>query len=63
VLTPAEESVAVDLESFAHHAGRSTVSTDDVLLVTRRNDALHAMIQDFVDERAAKAGGKGKRGK
>jgi centromere protein S len=51
----------VDLESFARHAGRSTISTDDVLLVARRNDALHGMIRDFVEgEKAAKGKGKGR---
>jgi len=43
------ENVATDLETFSRHAGRSTVTTDDVLLVTRRNDALHGIIEDFID--------------
>ena len=49
-----------DLENFAKHAGRSTVTTDDVLLVTRRNDALHDIMKEFIDKEKA-ASGKGKR--
>ncbi|CAG8974868.1 hypothetical protein HYALB_00000483 [Hymenoscyphus albidus] len=48
------KNVAQDLESFAQHAGRTTVQTDDVLLVTRRNDALHDMIKDFIETEQAK---------
>ena len=44
------ENVAQDLESFAKHAGRSTVTTKDVLLITRRNDALHDIMKEFIDE-------------
>lgn len=47
-------SVAVDLESFAQHAGRSTITTDDVLLITRRNDELHDIMKSFVDGLQAK---------
>jgi centromere protein S len=43
------EGVAQDLENFAKHAGRTTVTTDDVLLITRRNDALHDIMKDFID--------------
>jgi centromere protein S len=54
-------NVATDLESFSRHAGRTTVTTDDVLLVTRRNDALHDIMKDFVDkEKAKNEKGKGK---
>lgn len=50
------ENVAIDLESFSKHAGRTTVMTDDVLLLARRNSDLHGMIKDFVDkQKAAKA--------
>lgn len=53
------ESVAMDLESFSRHAGRATITTDDVLLLARRNQDLHGIIQDFVDrKRAVKAKGK-----
>lgn len=56
------ESVTQDLEAFAGHAGRTTVSTDDVLLLCRRNSDMHQIIKDFVDqEKAEKAtAGKGK---
>lgn len=49
------ENVTMDLESFSRHAGRSTITTDDVLLVTRRNDALHDIIKDFIDQEKAKS--------
>ncbi|RDW94249.1 hypothetical protein BP5796_00012 [Coleophoma crateriformis] len=49
------ENVAIDLESFSRHAGRMTVNTDDVLLVTRRNDALHGIIEDFINKEKAKS--------
>jgi centromere protein S len=53
--------VALDLESFSRHAGRSTITTDDVLLLTRRNSDLHDIIKEFVDkQKAAKAKGDGK---
>ncbi|KAH7032941.1 kinetochore component CENP-S-domain-containing protein [Microdochium trichocladiopsis] len=56
------ENVAIDLESFSRHAGRSTITTDDVLLLTRRNQDLHDIVKDFVNERkAAKAQSKPKR--
>jgi hypothetical protein len=41
------------LESFSRHAGRTTVNTDDVLLLARRNDDLHGIIKDFVDQQKA----------
>ncbi|KAI0396118.1 kinetochore component CENP-S-domain-containing protein [Xylariaceae sp. FL0594] len=56
------ENVAHDLENFSRHAGRTTITTDDVLLLARRNGDLHSIIKDFVDqEKAAKAKGKSKR--
>jgi len=49
------ENVATDLESFSQHAGRTTVTTDDVLLLARRNQDLYSVIKDAIDkERAAK---------
>ncbi|CAZ81356.1 unnamed protein product [Tuber melanosporum] len=59
------ENVSRDLESFARHAGRSTVSTDDVLLLARRNEGLGELLKAFVDEENAgklvdKGRGKGK---
>lgn len=51
----------MDLESFSHHAGRTTVTTDDVLLLARRNQDLHTMIKDVVNrQKAAKVKAKGK---
>lgn len=56
------ENVAIDLENFSRHAGRSTITTDDVLLLTRRNQDLHDIIKDFVDQKkAAKPSTKTKR--
>ncbi len=56
------ENVALDLESFSRHAGRSTITTDDVLLLARRNGDLHGIIKDFVDKgKATKEKGKSKR--
>jgi len=55
------ENVAADLESFSRHAGRTTITTDDVLLITRRNETLHAIMQNFVDKEKARNGkGKGR---
>ncbi|KEZ39620.1 hypothetical protein SAPIO_CDS9542 [Scedosporium apiospermum] len=54
------ESVAQDLEAFCNHAGRTTISTDDVLLLCRRNQDMHQIIKDFIDqEKAEKATSKG----
>ncbi|KAL5604213.1 hypothetical protein BROUX41_002195 [Berkeleyomyces rouxiae] len=53
------ENTAIDLENFATHAGRSTVTTDDVLLLTRRNPDLQNIIKDFIDkEKSEKAAAK-----
>ena len=54
-------NVAQDLESFAKHAGRTTITTDDVLLITRRNEALHDIMKDFVDKQKAAMGRGGRR--
>ena len=52
--------MAIDLETFANHAGRSTVTTDDVLLLARKNVDLHQLLGEFIDERkAVKEGAKG----
>lgn len=56
------ENVAMDLEAFARHAGRSTIGTDDVLLLTRRNEALEGVMRKWVEEKAKKEPiGKGKK--
>jgi hypothetical protein len=56
------ENVAMDLESFSQHAGRTTITTDDVLLLARRNQDLYSVIKDEVDkEKAAREKGKGKK--
>lgn len=53
---PPLEAVATDLESFSRHAGRTTITTDDVLLLARRNEDLYGIIKDFIDQqKAAKA--------
>lgn len=52
--------MALDLESFSRHAGRTTVQTDDVLLLARRNSDLHAIVKDFLDEQNAAKVSKGK---
>lgn len=42
--------VATDLESFAKHAGRKTVQTEDVLLLARRNEGLNQILSQKADE-------------
>ncbi|KAK5455826.1 MHF histone-fold complex component [Exophiala xenobiotica] len=37
-------NAAIDLESFAKHAGRTTIRTDDVMLLTRRNEGLETIL-------------------
>ena len=56
------ENAAIDLEAFSRHAGRTTITTDDVLLMTRKNEALQGILRDFVEgekEKAPKSKGKG----
>lgn len=55
--------MAIDLETFSSHAGRTTVTTDDVLLLARKNPDLHDIMKEFVDERKAVAEAAGKKGK
>lgn len=54
------ESVAIDLENFSRHAGRTTITTDDVLLLARRNQDLHGIIKDCIDKEKAAKTTKGK---
>ncbi|EHK50637.1 uncharacterized protein TrAtP1_011165 [Trichoderma atroviride] len=54
------ENVAVDLETFCNHAGRTTVTTDDVLLLARKNPELHHIMKEYVDGlKAGKEAGAG----
>lgn len=47
------------------HASRTTITTDDVLLLVRRNEDLESLMKEFVDrekeKRATEASGKRKR--
>ncbi|KAI5305836.1 hypothetical protein KEM56_003179 [Ascosphaera pollenicola] len=45
------ESVSMDLEAFARHANRSTISVADVMLLTRRNDGLKSVLEGFAQEK------------
>ena len=36
------------------HASRRTITTDDVLLLARRNDTLEGLLRDFVEEDKAR---------
>ncbi|CAF9930240.1 MAG: hypothetical protein ALECFALPRED_004559 [Alectoria fallacina] len=43
------ENVSTDLKNFARHAGRSTISTDDVMLLSRRNEGLEALLRSYMN--------------
>lgn len=45
-----------DLETFSHHAGRKAINTDDVMLLTRRNEALEDILQQELDRIKAAEG-------
>ena len=49
-----------DIRGRRRHAGRSTISTDDVMLLARRNEGLEAVLKSYLEKQK---GGKGKRGK
>ncbi|KAK0115762.1 hypothetical protein ONS95_012815 [Cadophora gregata] len=57
------ENTAIDLESFSRHAGRTTITTEDVLLMTRKNEALQGILRDFVESEKEKGKAVGERGK
>lgn len=55
-------NIAVDLESFANHAGRSTIKTDDVMLLARRNDGLESILKECLENLKEKNAKKNKKG-
>nr|XP_054748027.1 centromere protein S-like [Lytechinus pictus] len=62
------EIFACDLESFAQHAKRSTINSEDVKLLTRRSKDLNAHIstlsaRQIAENDAVKEKKKGKRGR
>lgn len=38
------------LISYSRHAGRSTISTDDVMLLSRRNEGLETVLRSYMDK-------------
>ncbi|CAD6569734.1 MAG: hypothetical protein ASARMPREDX12_002550 [Alectoria sarmentosa] len=43
------ENISTDLKNFAKHAGRSTISTDDVMLLSRRNEGLETLLRSYMN--------------
>ncbi|KAF2017096.1 hypothetical protein BU24DRAFT_490327 [Aaosphaeria arxii CBS 175.79] len=39
-----------DLETFAKHAGRRVIQTEDVMLLSRRNEGLETVLKQKLDE-------------
>lgn len=35
------------------HAGRNTISTDDIMLLARRNEGLETVLRNFLDKQQA----------
>jgi len=56
------ESVAKDLEAFAKHAGRSQINSDDVMLLTRRNEGLEAVLRSYLESQRSNRGNDAPRG-
>jgi centromere protein S len=44
------ENASKDLEAFAKHAGRTQISSEDVMLLTRRNEGLEAVLRSYLDK-------------
>ena len=42
------------LISLNRHAGRTTISTDDVMLLTRRNEGLETVLRNFLESQEPK---------
>ncbi|RIA92602.1 kinetochore component CENP-S-domain-containing protein [Glomus cerebriforme] len=53
------EMFATNLENFANHANRSTITINDVKLCSRRNDELNTHISEFansiIEQRATRS--------
>ncbi|CAO3689013.1 unnamed protein product [Umbelopsis vinacea] len=49
------ETLALDVDMFARHGKRSTVSMEDVKLCARRNDGLYALISEEAKDIAKKS--------
>ncbi|KAK9477496.1 kinetochore component CENP-S-domain-containing protein [Lipomyces japonicus] len=45
-------AMATDIEAFANHAKRKVISTDDVLMMCRRNPGLKEVLEEYVQEAA-----------
>lgn len=56
------ESVAKDLEAFAKHAGRSQINSEDVMLLTRRNEGLEAVLRSYLENQRSSREGDAPRG-
>ncbi|KAF1978214.1 hypothetical protein BU23DRAFT_587189 [Bimuria novae-zelandiae CBS 107.79] len=50
------QNSARDLELFSKHAGRKVVTADDVMLLTRRNEALEGILKAELDRMRAEEG-------
>ena len=50
-----------DICGYRRHAGRSTISTDDVMLLGRRNEGLEAVLKSYLEKQKGVKGNRGKR--
>ncbi|KAF2800744.1 hypothetical protein K505DRAFT_345006 [Melanomma pulvis-pyrius CBS 109.77] len=48
------ENTSRDLETFAKHAGRRIINTDDVMLLARRNEGLDALLRETLEAMKAR---------